>query len=240
MGRSTVGDHGFHRYLAGIVSVVLGLALVGSRIEPSSSRDDSSFATDGNFPDVTAAAALAIGSSGMASPSAVDRTASSRVEAPALSAVEGPALPHASVDITDIVPSGHVIHVAAGGDLQAALEKAQPGGRIALERGATYRGPFRLPRKDGDGWIVISTGEKAVVPAGQRVSPADGASMARLVSSSTDVIETEPGAHHYRFVGVEVTPTDGAYLRALVQIGAEEGTADALAHHLIIDRRYLH
>ena len=35
MGRSTVGGHGFHRYVAGIVSVVLGLALVGSRIEPS-------------------------------------------------------------------------------------------------------------------------------------------------------------------------------------------------------------
>jgi len=232
MGRSTVGDHGFHRYVAGIVSVVLGLALVGSRIEPSNSRDDSSFATDRNFPDVTAAAALALGTRGTATPTAVD--------GPALSGVEEPALPRAAVDTTEVVPSGHVIHVAAGGDFQAALEKAQPGDRIALERGATYRGPFRLPRKDGNGWIVISTGDKAVVPAGQRVSPADGASMARLVSSSTDVIETDPGAHHYRFVSVEFTPTDGAYLRALVQIGAEEGPVDALAHHIIIDRCYLH
>ena len=188
MGRSPVGDHGFHRVLAGLVSVMLGLALVGSRIEPSNSRDDRSSATDGNFPDVTAAAALAVGTRGTAAPSAVDGVASSRVE--------GPERPRASVDTTDVVPSGHVIHVAAGGDFQAALEKAQPGDRIALERGATYRGPFRLPRKDGSGWIVISTGEKAVVSAGQRVSPADGAAMAKLVSSSTDVIETEPGAHH--------------------------------------------
>jgi hypothetical protein len=212
--------------------VVLGLALVGSRIEPSSSRDDSSFVTDSNFPDVTAAAALASGTRGTASPAAVD--------GPALSGAEVPALPRASVDTTEVAPSGHVIHVAAGGDFQAALEKAQPGDRIALERGATYRGPFRLPRKDGNGWIVISTGDRAVVPAGQRVSPADSPSMSRLVSSSTDVIETDPGAHHYRFVGIEFTPTDGAYLRALVQIGAEEGPADALAHHIIIDRCYLH
>ena len=34
---------------------------------------------------------------------------------------------------------------------------AQPGDAIALEPGATYAGPFRLPRKDGDGWIVIAS-----------------------------------------------------------------------------------
>ena len=37
VGRSTVGNHGLHRVITGTVAVVLGLALVGSRIEPSSS-----------------------------------------------------------------------------------------------------------------------------------------------------------------------------------------------------------
>lgn len=224
MGRSTVGNHGFRRFLAGAVPVVLGLALIGSRIEPSSSRDDDVVATDGNFPTVAAAAAVAIETNDTA--------------APGLG--EAPELPRTSVDTTDLGPHGHVIHVAAGGDLQAALNNAQPGDWIALERGATYRGPFRLPRKDGNGWIVISTGDKGVVPAGQRVSPANAPAMARLVSSSSDVIETDPGAHHYRFVGLEFTPTDGAFLRALIQIGAEAGPAEALAHHIIVDRCYLH
>ena len=35
VGRSPVGNHGLHRFLTGTASVVLGLALVGSRIEPS-------------------------------------------------------------------------------------------------------------------------------------------------------------------------------------------------------------
>jgi hypothetical protein len=211
--------------------VVLGLALVGSRIEPSNSAGSASFAADR---DVLAPASDALAGG-------VNRAAALKhagVSVPG--GVEAPELPHASVETTDVVTNGHVIHVAAGGDFQAALDKAQPGDRIALEHGATYRGPFRLPRKDGNAWIVISTGDTDVVPAGQRVGPSDAPMMARLVSSTGDVIETDAAAHHYRFVGVEMTPTDGAYLRALIQIGAEEGPADALAHHIIVDRCYLH
>ena len=226
-----MGNHGLHRFITGTVAVVLGLALVGSRIEPSNSAGSGSFAADRDVPE-TASDALAVGVG--------SAPALSNAGGPVLGGVEAPELPHASVDTTDVVTNGHVIHVAAGGDLQAALDKAQPGDRIALEHGATYRGPFRLPRKDGNAWIVISTGDKDVVPAGQRVGPSDAPMMAKLVSSTGDVIETDAAAHHYRFVGVEMTPTDGAYLRALIQIGAEEGPADALAHHIIVDRCYLH
>src|SRR5512146_2106303 len=138
MGRSTVGGHGFHRFLAGTVAVVLGLALVGSRIEPLTSPNDGSYAADSNFPQVAAGAA-AVG--------AIDTPSLRAVEGPGPNGVEAPALPRASVDTTDVVSSGHAIHVATGGDLQAAIDKAQPGDRIVLERGAIYRGPFRLPRK---------------------------------------------------------------------------------------------
>ena len=195
--------------------MVLGLALLGSRIEPSSSAGAGPIAAERGVQDTGA-------------------------RAPAPGGGESPALPHASVDTTEIVANGHVLHVAAGGDLQAAIDKAQPGDRITLDRGATYRGPFRLPRKDGNGWIVISTADTGFAPAGQRVSPAQASMMAKLVASSGAVIETDAAAHHYRLVGLEVTPATGVYLRALLQLGAEEGTVDALPHHVIVDRCYLH
>jgi hypothetical protein len=222
-----VGDHGHHRFLAGMVSVVLGLALVGSRIEPSGGTPSGSLAADG-------------GTSGGAVVSHVDAPASSTVAARDAGGVEAPQLPRTSVDTTEVGASGRVIHVAAGGDLQAAIDKAQPGDTITLDRGATYRGPFRLPKKDGNSWIVISTNDKGLQTTNERVSPSQASVMAKLVASTGAVIETDPAAHHYRLVGLEITPTDGAYLRALMQIGAEEGPADALAHHIIVDRCYLH
>src|SRR5689334_15854660 len=67
------------------------------------------------------------------------------------SAPQLPELPRRSVDITNAAPTGRTIHVAAGENLQAAIDDARAGDVIALEPGATYRGPFRLPRKAGDG-----------------------------------------------------------------------------------------
>src|SRR5260221_13486153 len=66
-----------------------------------------------------------------------------------------PERPRSVVDTQEVAPSGRTIRVAAGGDLQAAIDGASPGDLIALEPGATYHGPFRLPRKDGSGWIAI-------------------------------------------------------------------------------------
>ena len=130
----------------------------------------------------------------------------------------------------------------AGGDLQAAIDDAKPGDAIALEPGATYTGPFRLPRKDGDGWIVIAPrAERGLPPPGQRVTPSDARAMSKLVASSGDaVIEADAGAHHYRLVGLEIAPADGVFLRALVHLGANETDAASQPHHVIIDRCYLH
>ena len=49
-------------------------------------------------------------------------------------------------------------NVPAGGDLQAALNAAQPGDVITLAPGATYTGNFRLPVKNGDAYIVVRHG----------------------------------------------------------------------------------
>jgi hypothetical protein len=76
--------------------------------------------------------------------------------------------------------------VPAGGSLQAALDRAAPGDVIALEAGATYAGPFTLPRKSGRG--VHRRPHRApdaeLPPAGHRIDPTHARLMPKLVSAS--------------------------------------------------------
>jgi hypothetical protein len=152
------------------------------------------------------------------------------------------ALPRQSVDTGEVFHPRRTIRVPAHGDLQAALDRASLGDLIALEGGATYQGPFRLPRKEGSGWIVITgTSSNARLPRpGQRVNPSHAWAMPKLVASSGSVIVTEPAAHHYRFVGIEFSPAHGTPLRDLVQLGQHEMDVDDVPHHIIFDRCYLH
>ncbi len=202
-----------HGLLGGIAAVALGLTAFAGRFEPGQNSRQSP-----------------------------PRNAADGV--PALSGVEGrlPERPRTRVDTAPVSPTGRTIRVPAGGDLQAAINDAKAGDAIALEPGATYTGPFRLPRKDGDGWIVIAPRtERGLPPPGQRVTPSHAPAMSKLVASSGDaVIEADAGAHHYRLVGLEIAPADGVFLRALVHVGTNETDAASQPHHVIIDRCYLH
>src|SRR5262249_62281263 len=105
--------------------------------------------------------------------------------------------------------TGRTIHVPAGGDLQSALNKARLGDLITLAAGATYTGPFLLPKKEGTGWLVVRTDTPdARLESGgsQRVNPARASLMPHLIAPRGAVIALAPGAHHYRFIGVEVSP----------------------------------
>jgi hypothetical protein len=64
--------------------------------------------------------------------------------------------------------------------------------------------------------------------------------MPKLEAASGVVIQTAPGAHHYRLVGLEVRPAAGAFLYGLLLLGNGETSAELLPHHLVIDRCYLH
>jgi hypothetical protein len=163
------------------------------------------------------------------------------LDAPATVAAAEPALPRAYLDTTYAPPTGKTIAVAAGGDLQAALDGAQPGDAITLAAGATFRGPFVLPNKPGSGWITVRTSAPdSSLPPGTRVTPAHAALMPRLVAASGSVITTAPGAHHYRFIGLEISPARGTYLRNLVFLGSPDGSAAGLPHDIVFDRCYLH
>lgn len=152
-----------------------------------------------------------------------------------------PELPRVYVDTKYVPPTGRTINVPGGGDFQAALAAAQPGDVIALEAGATFTGPFLLPNKRGSGWITIRSSalDGSLPPPGKRVDPSYARVMPKLVARSDSVIATAPGAHHYRFIGIEIRPMPGVFLYNLVLLGSSERVAD-LPHHIIFDRSYLH
>jgi hypothetical protein len=151
--------------------------------------------------------------------------------------------PHALVDTRAAPDTGRSISVAAGGNLQAALDSARPGDTLVLPAGATFRGPLTLPKIAGDGWIVIRSSRAGELPAGRRVSPADAAKMARIVGGdgAHAALRTAAGAHHFRFIGIEFTVTPGAYNTTLLRLGSGEETLESdLPHHVIIERSWIH
>lgn len=133
------------------------------------------------------------------------------------------------------------ITLPAGGDLQAALNQAQPGDTIVLQAGASYVGPFSLPGdKPGAAYVTIQSSALAQLPAGRRVGLEDERLMPKIVTpgSAQPAIYTEDGAHHFRFEGVEFRPQSPGtvVLYTLVRLGSGEQTAAQVPHHLAFDR----
>src|SRR5438132_2381406 len=118
-----------------------------------------------------------------------------------------PAQPQVFLDTTYTPPSGQIIAVPAGGDVQAALNSANPGDVITLAAGATFTGPFVLPNKPGAGWIFVrSSAPASALPSpGVRIDPSYAPQMPKIVVGAAyhGAITTVPGAHHFRFIGIE-------------------------------------
>ena len=57
---------------------------------------------------------------------------------PAKLAQGDPEPPRVFLDTTYIAPAGKTINVAAGGDVQAAIDQSRPGDVIKLQAGATF------------------------------------------------------------------------------------------------------
>jgi hypothetical protein len=123
---------------------------------------------------------------------------------------------------------GKVIRVKAGEDPSDAVEKASCGDTVQLQAGATFR-RLVLPAKkcDDSHWIVIrsSAPDSKLPPEGTRLEPCY-AGVASLpgrppfhCASTENVLAKvefqgkggvgpviiEPGANHYRLIGLEVT-----------------------------------
>lgn len=140
------------------------------------------------------------------------------------------------------------ITVRRGGDFQKALEAAQPGDTIYLEAGASFEGPFTLPKKMGDAFITIRTSapDSSLPPANERITPAYAGVLPKLVTTGKGeaALQTAPGAHHYRFIGIEIKPSDAsALVYELVKLGENSKSQKTLAeapHNLVFDRCYIH
>jgi len=176
---------------------------------------------------------------------------------------DGPAeLPRVYVRsaLADTPANGKVISVRAGGSLQQALDSVSCGDRIELQAGAVFAGAaLRFPNKpcDDSHWIILRTSapDSAFAPEGVRLKPCF-AGVASLPGrpefrcSSTQNVMTkiefqaksgvgpllfQPGANHYRFIGIEITRAPGPLISALATALEANNV-----HHLIFDRVWMH
>jgi hypothetical protein len=144
--------------------------------------------------------------------------------------------------------AGHVsaaTHVVPqGGDLQAALNAAQPGDVIELQSGATYVGNYRLPVKSGAAFIVVRTGgiDNLVPGPGGRINKLHAPVLAKIRSANTaSALATTPGTHHWQFELLEFQGNAGGE-GDIIALGAGSGQVDLsqLPYELVFDRVYVH
>jgi hypothetical protein len=131
--------------------------------------------------------------------------------------------------------------VPAGGDLQAAINAAASGDTIILESGATYRGPFTLPKKTGDAFITIQSSRAGEITG--RVAPTQSSLLAQLRSNvpGDPIIATTPGAHHYKLIGLDISTFSSTdFIYDLIRLGDSSQTDLSTPHHLILDRLWIH
>ena len=197
---------------------------------------------------------------GRANPTRSDQSQDTR-ESKQNPKVDGPAeLPRVWMEtsLRDTPTTGKVIHVKSGQDASEAVEKASCGDTVELAAGAMFD-RLVLPAKKCDDahWIIIRTSapDSKLPPEGTRLEPCY-AGVTSLpgrppfhCTSSENVLAkiefqgkggagpvvAEPGANHYRLIGLEVSR---AVSLALVYnlIGPQNAPAD----HLIFDRMWIH
>ena len=138
-----------------------------------------------------------------------------------------------------------IINVGPKDSLQAAINAANYGDTIVVQAGATFTGNFTLPKKNGTGEIIIQSSRISELPENARVNPSQSALFAKLQTPNSEpVIATIPGAHHYRFLGIEFsTDSSSKMVYDVIRLGGgrkEQKTLDSVPHHLVIDRCYIH
>jgi hypothetical protein len=158
-----------------------------------------------------------------------------------------PELPRTYLNTDYVTPTGRVREVANGGDLQAALDAAEPGDVVQLARGSTFRGRYLLPRKTGNGIIVVRT-NVALGDEGTRMTPSRAADvgLAKLVAvqPNAPALRTEAGTSGWRIMGLEVTVDPSVSVtESIVRLGdgsRAQNEASKIPSNIVLDRVYVH
>ena len=144
---------------------------------------------------------------------------------------------------TGAAASAATITVNAGGNLQAAINSAQPGDTILLQAGATFTGNFTLPAKTGTAYITIrsAAADTSFPGANGRIDPRYASLLPKIKSANTSsALTTAPGAHHWRLQFLEFQANSGG-IGEIIRLGSSsEANAANQAHHIVIDRVYIH
>lgn len=136
--------------------------------------------------------------------------------------------------------AGSTIEVAAGGDLQAALDRARPGDTVLLAPGATYTGSFVLRAKNpGEPIVVRSATDDSKLPGPAEQIGRDAAGLLATITPSDGepALRTAPGAKGWRIVAVAFVGNGRA--RDLITLGdgskAQSDTQN-VPSDLVLDR----
>ena len=124
------------------------------------------------------------------------------------------------------------VRVPAGGNLQAAIDAAQPGDEILLAPGASY-GKIMLRNRGDQGWVRIAT--DIAEPAGVRVDTT--ANLAVLTCGTTNCrsVDAGAGARGWELSLLKVTST-ALDVRSPIYLSHVNGV---IPSHILIDRVYV-
>jgi hypothetical protein len=155
-------------------------------------------------------------------------------------------LPRASVNTT--YPTGlRQVQIAAGANLQAALNAAQPGDELRLAPGASWSGNYLLPKHACTNGAPVVLRTDGPIPApGSRVSKDSAlkynfAKVLALNNQGAFGTVYNSGVRCWRITGIEVAEAPGAFdANGLIRFGDETQSAANVAADLILDRVYVH
>jgi hypothetical protein len=141
--------------------------------------------------------------------------------------------------------SAATIYVAAGGDLQAALNAARPGDTILLAPGAVFTGNFKLPVHGGATYVTVrSAASDNLLPGPrERMTPAYAPLLPKIKSpNGMPALRTVATAAYWRLQFLELGPTANP-VGTVLDLGdgsTAQNVASVVPHHLIVDRTYIH
>jgi uncharacterized protein YjdB len=124
-----------------------------------------------------------------------------------------PTLPQALPSTTVGAPT-RVVRLAAGADLQSALNAAQPGDEIRLAAGATWTGNFVIPATSAcsvSQWITVRSdvSDTQLPASGARMPPTAATGLAKIVTNNaTAALRTNGPTCGWRFLGLEIVSTN--------------------------------